>query len=629
MSESSARCDSHKLLVVDDNENSRDLLSRRLGGCGYAVEVAESGAAALEKINRAQYDLILLDQIMPGMSGLDLLRLLRATYSQSELPVIMVTAVNSSQTMVDALEQGANDYVVKPVDLPVVTARIQSQLARSDADRQSKVRDSLTGLGNRNFFLSRLAEALARRDDALPPPLAVLLIDLDGFKPLNDSFGHPAGDRILIEAANRFQEVLSNLGISHSPPLARIGADEFAVLLDPAVPAGYAEEVAKALLACLALPFAVQGSLVSMTASLGIALSRDSKAAANELLRDADLAMVRARELGRNRSQLFSPAMHERARVRMGMEIDLGRAVEREQLAVFYQPKIRLATRSVIGFEALLRWRHSVYGLLPPSDFIPIAEETGLILPLGEWILREACTQLKTWQDRFPCSPPLSMNVNLSVKQLADPRLVSIVESALAETGIPPETLHLELTESSLASEIESAREVLSHLKALRVRLKLDDFGTGYSSLSHLRTLHFDSLKIDRSFINRLASDPESHAIVATILNLARSLRMTVVAEGIESEDQLARLIDLGCPTGQGFLFSEPVAADVAERMLASAHAVQQHLANAAAPRFRGSESILKACSSLRCEPAPATQRRPSSSATASLGLPGESWPTT
>lgn len=588
MSESSARRDSHRLLVVGDNADNRELLSGLLGHCGYTVDVAESGAGALEKINQAQYDLVLLDQMMPGMSGLDLLRLLRATYSQSELPVIMVTAGENSQAAVDALEQGANDYVASPVDLPVVAARIQSQLTRSDADRQSKVRDSLTGLGNRDFFLSRLTEALARQEHAAPSTLAVLLVDLDGFKPLNDSFGHPAGDRILIEAANRLQRAVTDLSPSRLPLLARIGDDEFAVLLDSAVSAGYAEQVAETLLAAFALPFAMLGSQVSMTASLGIALCADGKVAASELLCNADMAMVRARELGRNRSELFRPAMRERARVHMTMAIDLAHALERGQLTVFYQPKVRLASRSIAGFEALMRWRHPVYGLIPPGDFIPIAEQTGLIVPLGEWILREACAQLKTWQARFPSSTPLSMNVNLSVKQLADTNLVSIVESALAESGISPETLNLELTEGSLASEIESAREVLFRLKALRVGLKLDDFGTGYSSLSYLRTLHFDSLKIDRSFVTRLASDPGTHAIVETILNLARTLHMTVVAEGIESEDQLVRLIDLGCPTGQGYLFSEPVGAEVAERMLASAQAIQQRRANGLTPRFRG-----------------------------------------
>jgi EAL domain-containing protein (putative c-di-GMP-specific phosphodiesterase class I) len=239
-------------------------------------------------------------------------------------------------------------------------------------------------------------------------------------------------------------------------------------------------------------------------------------------------------------------------------------------MVVFYQPMVDLRAGSVIGFEALLRWRHPQYGLIQPSDFIPIAEDTGLIIPLGSWVLRQAGVQLRTWQTRYPCTPPLSMNANVSVKQLAGPQLIEAIQSVLAETGISPDTFKLEITESSLIPEIEAVQEILSRLRALHIGLQLDDFGTGYSSLSCLRTLRFDSLKIDRSFVQRLGSDPESRAIVETILNLARSLHMTVIAEGVENENQRTLLLDLGCDAGQGFLFSRPVSAESAEQLLAS-----------------------------------------------------------
>jgi diguanylate cyclase (GGDEF)-like protein len=573
------------LLVVDDNSNNRDMLSRRLIRHGYAVEVAENGPEALAKINQAHYDLVVLDQMMPGMSGLDLLRLLRATYSQSELPVIMVTAVDNTQSVVDALGHGANDYVVKPVDMPVVAARIQSQLERSRADHRGRGSDALTKLCDRSLFLNHLTEALKRPRHDSTGTLAVLLINLDGFRMLNDSFGHASGDFVLIETARRFQATLSDNVERQSevPLLARVGGHEFAVLLHSVGHPRQAETVAQALLSCLDWPFQLantgapllqdSGSQVSVSASVGITTPDSGESTAAELMRDAGLAMSCAREHGRNSWQQFDPAMRQRAQVRMALAMDLPHAIARNQLAVFYQTKVHLATRTVVGFEALLRWRHPEYGPIPPNDFIPIAEETGEIVSLGKWILRQACMQLKAWQAKFPCDPPLSMNVNLSVKQLADPTLVSSIEAILAETGVQAECINLELTESSLVSQIESARDVLAQLQTLRVGLDLDDFGTGYSSLSYLRTLRFDSLKIDRSFVNRLDSDPESGAIIETILNLARTLHMTVVAEGIESEEQLAKLIDLGCDTGQGFLFSKPVAADSAEAMLASAFA--------------------------------------------------------
>ena len=558
---------SSKLLVVDDDANNRDMLSRRLARQGYSVELAEDGQEALGKIESAQYDLVLLDQMMPGMSGLDLLRLLRATYSQSELPVIMFTAVDQSQVVVDALAQGANDYVVKPVDMPVVVARIQAQLLRSKADCEGKWVDPLTGLSNRTLLIERLARSIAQQGDGEKQGVrAVALLDLDGFKVVNDSLGHHAGDQLLSEVGARLR---SRLGAdSHYNLVARIGGDEFAVFLEHLETAEQARVEVAALLACLNQPVQLQGRSISISASAGITFVTGRASTPEDLLRDADLAMYRAKELGKNRYELFDPALGERAQTRMFMAIDLRDAIERNQLVVFYQPKIDLSSRSIVGFEALLRWRHPARGLISPAEFIPIAEENGLIVPIGEWILNQACQQLRAWQTKYPSAPPLSMNVNLSVKQLSDPELVGRVARILAETGVPPETLKLELTESTLMTAIESASDVLAALQALHIGLKLDDFGTGYSSLSYLRTLRFDSLKLDPSFVQRVATDRETRAIVETIVNLAHTLHMNVVAEGIESEDQLAGLIDVGCDTGQGFLFSRPVPADVAETLL-------------------------------------------------------------
>jgi len=479
----------------------------------------------------------------------------------------MVGAVEDSEAIVDAFGQGANDFVVKPVDLPVMDARIQTQLLRSQADRQSRLLDPLTGLGNRTMFLSHLEDTLAGHRPG--KSVAVLLLDLDGFQNLNDNLGHHVGDQVLIEAAARFRRVITESAIHPSTMLARVGADEFAILLDAAL-VGQAQALAQALLSSLARPFRLENSPISISGCAGIALCTSPKTIAAELLRDARVAMLNARQGGRNQCEVFDPQLRQRAHARLAMAVDLYQALERNQMVAFYQSKVHLRSSAVVGFEALLRWRHPQYGLIQPSIFIPMAENTGLIVPLGAWILREAATQLKTWQTKYPGAPPLSMNVNVSVKQLKGFQIVDAVEAVLAETGIPPQSLHLEITESALIPEVDSVREVLARLRDLHIRLHLDDFGTGYSSLSCLRTLHFDSLKIDRSFVQRLDSDPESRAIVDTILKLARSLHMTVVAEGIETENQRARLLDLGCEAGQGYLFSKPVAAEIAEQSLVS-----------------------------------------------------------
>jgi len=564
--------ENNRLLVVDHDAGNRDMLSQRLASRGFAVEAAGNSQEALAKINAAHYDLVLLDHMMPGMTGLDLLRLLRGAYSQNDLPVIMVTsAADQSQVVVQALDEGANDCIVKPIDMPIVAARIQAQLSRAKAGRYSKQSDPLTGLASRSLFLRHLASVLERpRGEG---QIAVLLLDLDGFKVLNERLGHHAGDQLLATVGERLRTVAQ---VSRVRPgmMGRLGGDEFALAIEGVQTQARVESIVTALQAELRRPMSLGQISLSIDGSIGVALGAgpvaSAMAGAEELLCEAELAMYRAKEQGKSRWEIYSPNLREAADARMTMAVELRHAIQRNQLFACYQPKIRLDNRAIVGFEALLRWQHPVRGVIPPKDFIPVAEETGLILPIGEWVLGEACRQLELWQKKFPSNPPLSMNVNVSVKQLADPLLTNHVRAILRETAILPETLKLELTESSLITEMESAREVLSSLREMGVGLALDDFGTGYSSLNYLSDLNFDALKIDRSFITRLASDMESHAIVETILNLARRLNMNVVAEGIEDEDQLLKLLRLGCETGQGFLFSRPLTADMAERLLAA-----------------------------------------------------------
>jgi diguanylate cyclase (GGDEF)-like protein len=547
-------------LIVGDG----DLLSSQLAHQGYSVDTAGDACDALAKLRDAHYDLVLLEQIVPGMSGLDLLRLLRATYSPSDLPVIMVTPPDPDAPVLDALSHGVNDYVTRPVNMPVVAARIDAQLSRSKQERENRESeqrlDPVTGLGNRLLLLERLAHAIQTNAE----PVTILLLDLDGFKVVNDCFGHSAGDAVLREAGGRLQSTVRTGDL-----VAHMGGDEFAILPRDPLNAEIATHLAQRILAELSRPFMIGGRSVSIGASVGIVAGVCGSA--EDLLLDADLAMYRAKELGKNRSQLYDPEMRDRARTRMLLAQDLRDAIANGELVAHYQPKVELRTGRIIGFETLMRWQHPEKGMICPAQFIPLAEETGLIIPIGEWILRESCRQLRQWQDRFPMSPPLTMNVNLSVKQLADPGLVDGVRGVLEETGIPAESLKLELTETALMFDFDRAKSVLTALQSMNVSLKLDDFGTGYSSLAYLRALHFDSLKIDRSFVAKMILDPESRIIVETIVKLAHALDMTVVAEGIEERAQADALIAIGCDIGQGFYFSRPVDAQHAEAQLSSA----------------------------------------------------------
>ncbi len=414
--------------------------------------------------------------------------------------------------------------------------------------------DRLTGLPNGSLFLDRLAGALARSPRRPGLSVAVLYLDLDRFHTVNDSLGVAAGDELLVEIARRLTALL-RLGDT----LARLGADEFAVLLEGVSGASEAVDFAREIAGALRRPLALGGHQVFAQGSIGIALAGSEKERPADLLRDAITAMHRAKRDSSIVCEVFDPAMNEQAKERLRLEGDLHHALERDQFVLHYQPIVSLSEGRLSAFEALLRWQHPERGLLPPDVFVPMAEETGLIVPLGGWVLEEACRSMHGWHERYPGSAHLAVAVNLSGRQFEEAELVPSVAGALERTGLDPARLELEMTESVVMAR---SRENAGRLRALRelgIRLLIDDFGTGYSSLSSLRSFPLDSLKIDRSFVSRMEFEEEKREIVRTILALARTLRMEVVAEGVETAEELEMLRGLGCEYGQGFFFSNAV----------------------------------------------------------------------
>jgi diguanylate cyclase (GGDEF)-like protein/PAS domain S-box-containing protein len=684
------------LLLVDDEALNRDMLSRRLEHHGFRVDVAGDGPSALKSVAARRPDLVLLDIMMPGMTGVEVLQALRVTYPANQLPVIMVTALKDSDEVVEALNLGANDYITKPVDFPVAVARIRGQLARKAAESalreseeryalaargskdgmwdwdlasghvyysdrwkamlgypdggigegidewfsrvqpgdldkvrellrtdqaggggpfecehrmrhrdgtyrwvrcrgaavldgagqavrmagsmsditEGKVSDILTGLANRVLFVDRLEQEFDRYRADPGAQFAVMFLDIDRFKLINDSLGHLAGDQLLAAMAKRLVR-----GVRMGDPEARsasrdlparLGGDEFAVLLCDLSGPAEALQVAQRILTELREPFALGERGIFCTVSIGIAPCGPAYQCAADMVRDADTAMYTAKGKGRSRCEVFDETMRTRVVERLRLENDLRSAIGNHELCVHYQPKVRLADRRICGFEALARWRHPQRGWIQPTEFIPVAEETGLIHELDMWILREACTQMRQWHKQFVCDPPLAVSVNLSPSQFAQPNLVEQIADVLKETGIEPSSLRLEITESVLMDDHEIARDVLARLKLLGVGLKIDDFGTGYSSLAYLAQLPFDTMKIDRSFTMQLQGGDCNSTIVHTILDMAHTLGMQVVAEGVEQNEQITHLISMGCEFGQGFFFSKAVPWQDAERLLAA-----------------------------------------------------------
>jgi diguanylate cyclase (GGDEF)-like protein/PAS domain S-box-containing protein len=684
------------LLVVDDNEANRDALSRRLRHRGYVVSVAADGSQALALIETLTFDLILLDVEMPGMSGLEVLSRIRAHHSDTELPVIMVTARTEGVDIVEAFRLGANDYVTKPVDFPVALARIGTHVSHKwavedlrdseeryalavrgandglwdwnlttngvywsprwkamlgyeeseisarpeewltrvhpdDLDRveaalaahiadgsrhfesehrilhrnetfrwvlcrgaavrngdgtatrlagsltditETKLADALTGLPNRILFFDLVERAIKRTERRPDYVFALLVLGLDRFNVVHDSLGPLSADRLLVAVARRLQSSLrSTDAVTLDEPdftLARVGGDEFNVLLDDITDARDAIRVAERLRRALEEPFEVDGNQLFISATTGIAVSTTGYDQPEAIVRDATTALNRARAHGTSQYEIFDSAMRARAVSRLQVETDLRQAIETRAFEVYYQPIISFDTGLIAGFEALLRWRHPVRGLVSPAEFIPIAEDTGMILDIGRFALAESCRQMAAWQVRFGSAAPHVMCANISSRQFADGDLVGEIAAVLEQTGLAPSKLKLEITESAFISDVPGAHGIVRRAQAMGIEWSLDDFGTGYSSLSYLHQLRVDTVKVDRSFVSLLGTEGAGSEMVRAIVALAHNLGMDVVAEGVETAEQFAQLQDLGCEYAQGFYFSKPVDSAAADRLIAS-----------------------------------------------------------
>ncbi|HEX7893303.1 MAG TPA: EAL domain-containing protein [Terriglobales bacterium] len=460
--------------------------------------------------------------------------------------------------------------------LVVVNRDITDRKRAEDLLAHNAFHDGLTGLPNRFLFIDRLRQAMRtrmRRDARI----AVLLVDVDEFKVVNDSLGHSAGDKLLVELSRRLlncatqvesqAQGLGDIEVEDKVQVARFGGDEFIVLLEDVSGPADAIRIAQKIQEGVASEFVLNDHKIVIAASIGIALTSGTPVRPEDLLRDAELAMYRAKRTGKARYEVFDPALHSSAIKRLTLESDLRRGVENGELVVFYQPIVSLATGKIAGFEALSRWRRAD-GLVPPVDFIPVAEETGLIVPINHALMLDSCRQLKEWQRQFPCDPPLAVSMNVTQRQFEKTDLVEEVRSILEQSGAEPRTVHFEITETVTMQGADRALARLSQLKALGVHLSIDDFGTGFSSLSRLRRFPLDALKIDRVFISAMGEDEDSFEIVRLIITLAHTLGLQVVGEGTETEAQVAQLKQLGCEMAQGYLYSPPVPPEQALTLL-------------------------------------------------------------
>jgi diguanylate cyclase (GGDEF)-like protein len=567
------------VMMVDDEPLNIEVTQVHLEEAGYTRFVStDDPLQALELIDARRPDVLLLDLMMPGMSGFEILERMGASNVLQDVPTIVLTSSTDPRTKLKALELGATDFLAKPVDSSELVLRLRNTLAaKAYRDRLANY-DLLTGLPNRRTFMDRLEWALSHATRYRHTG-AVLHVGLDDFKKINEALGPALGDAMLQQVANRLEQCLratdtiSRLDATKQrPSLSRVSGDEFTILLPEVSRSEDAAQVAERVLAEIAAPVHLLEHEISVTCSIGITVFPDDGGERDNVLRNAGTAMHYAKACGKNAARFYSSDLNARALQKLNLATQLRRALEREELVLHYQPKVDVASGRVVGAEALVRWQHPERGLIMPGEFVPLAEENGLITPLGEYVLRAACRQSVQWRAAGHGVPRISVNV--SSQQFSHSNLVAVVEKALRDTGAGAQDLTLELTEGSMMDNTERNVETLRQLKAIGAKLSIDDFGTGFSSLSYLSRFPLDELKIDRSFVMQIDTPGDRCAIIIAIIAMAHSLSLSVVAEGIETEAQLAFLAANACDEYQGYLKSRPVAADeFAARFLAASPA--------------------------------------------------------
>jgi len=563
-----ARFAKQQVLIIDDDRAIHYLVDTLLGSLGVKTLNAYSGLEGLKISQDCRPSLILLDYLMPGCDGLEFLDLLKSDPNLSSIPVLMMTASEDPKLVTLAFEKGVTDYVAKPIHAAALKARVKSIFQKQALLQNLKSKyelDDLTGLLSKQGMVEQIARAIEtehKNDNSF----AVIHVDIDRFKLINDCLGHSIGDLVIKEVSKRLRgKIRKSDNISLCNPeskVARLNGDKFVILIKSIDSMDDLKSIASRVLSELHEPLNIAGRTLHVNASLGVVACNGQYCRAGDVLRDADIAMYAAKDAGRGCFKFFNVEMREIVQKRWRLDHDLRVAIVEHQFQLLYQPIVNLQTDEVESVEALIRWNHPQRGLVSPGEFIPLAEETGLILEIGRWVAREACRQYSQWFKHDPTSTPEHISINLARQELLQPNLVQDISAILIETGVDPQRVHFEVTESQIMDNLDTALNTLEGLRSLGTKIDLDDFGTGHSSLACLQQLPIDVLKLDRSLIEKVNQSGYFMDLASLVVKLLAGTGVSVVAEGIETQKQLSALRQIGCQFGQGYFFARPMKAD-------------------------------------------------------------------